>query len=103
MRERGRKRARGDERLAEGRVVVMGYDFAVGRDVLAYVPICVVNRKEYAIVADDGQKTSDAASALEGAVDVQSPYVVRDGDGVAFADNLADNVLIVPDVGGGFY
>ncbi len=45
MRKRGRERAGGDERLAKRRIVVVGDDFTVGRDVLAYVPIGVIRGK----------------------------------------------------------
>ena len=48
------------------------------------------------VASEDGEKAADAAGALQSAVEVQSPDVVRDGDGGAFADNLTDDVPVIP-------
>ena len=76
MGEGGGKRSGGDERLAEGRVVVMGDYFDVSGDVLRHVPVGVVCREEYAIVTDNGQEAADAAGTLQSAVEVKTPDVV---------------------------
>ena len=100
--EGSRERAGGDERLAEWRIIVMRDDGAVCRDVLRYVAICIIRGQENAIVADDRQEASNAAGALQRAIQVESPNVVRDGGGaVAVGGGFADDVPAVPEVGGG--
>ena len=70
MREGGGQRAGSDEGFAEGGVVVVGGDSAVGRDILRDVAIRIIRWEENAVVADHREEAADAAGALERTVDI---------------------------------
>ena len=79
MRERGGERAGGDEGFAEGRVVVVRGDRAVGGGkIFRYVAVGIISREVGLAVADDGEEAADAARALHRAVEVEAPEVVGD-------------------------
>ena len=84
MRKRGRELAGGDERLAEGRIVVMRDYFPTFRCIFANVSVGIIRGEielvsggvgSGGVVADNREKTTDAAGTLQRTVQVEAPDV----------------------------
>ena len=79
VREGGSERAGGDKGFAEGAVVVVRGDHAVGDGkIFRYVAFGIISRDVGLAVADDGKEAADTAGALESAVEIEAPEVVGD-------------------------